>query len=122
TAGAAALRAAAARSALRAVAVLEGRPDLAGPALERVKAPALLVVAGRDTPLLRLNHQALRRLRSPAMLEIAPGAMHGLGDPEAREMAVTRVVDWFCTHLGVREPDRISTGFGKVKHPVILIR
>jgi putative phosphoribosyl transferase len=122
TAGAAALRVAAERHGLRAVVVLEGRPDLAGPVLERVMAPTLLVVAGRDTPLLRLNHQALRRLKGPAMLAVVPGAMHGLDEPKAREMAVPRMVDWLCTHLGVREPARGGTAFGDVEHLLIFTR
>lgn len=122
SAGAAALRAAAERRGVRAVVVLEGRPDLAGAALEKVKAPTLLVVAGRDTPLLRLNRAVLERMKCPAMLEVVPGAVHGLDEPGQREMAVTRIVDWLCTHLGVREPARGGAGWGDTDHPLIVTR
>ena len=43
-----------------------GRPDLAGDALARVKAPTLLIVGSLDTEVLVLNHTALRALRCEA--------------------------------------------------------
>lgn len=120
TAGAAAMRLAAERKGVRAVAVLEGRPDLAVAALERVKAPTLLVVAGLDAPLLRLNRRAMRRLRAPVLLEVIPGALHGLREPGGRAMMLARVADWFGTHLGTREPARGGTGMGSAEHPLSL--
>ena len=120
TAAAAAVKTAVSRKGLRALALLEGRPDLAGPAVESVRVPTLLVVAGRDAPLLQANHRVLRRFRCPAMLEVVPGALHGLGEPDERAMVVRRVADWFGTHLGTREPARGGTPAGGVVHPVYL--
>src|SRR5262245_11030878 len=37
-----------------------GRPDLAGPALPRVRAPTLLIVGGKDLQVLELNQETLR--------------------------------------------------------------
>ena len=120
TAAAAAVKTAASRKGVRALALLEGRPDLAGPAVESVRVPTLLVVAGRDAPLLQANHRVLRRLRCPAMLEVVPGALHGLREADERAMVVRRVADWFGTHLGTREPARGGTPAGGVVHPVYL--
>src|SRR5262245_35343134 len=39
-----------------------GRPDLAGVALTRVRAPTLRIVGGNDEPVITLNRQALVRL------------------------------------------------------------
>ncbi|HEX6911836.1 MAG TPA: hypothetical protein VF142_15645 [Longimicrobium sp.] len=121
TAGAAALRAAAARRRVGAVAVLEGRPALAGAALQRVRSPVLLVVGGLDSPLLRLNHRVMGRLRAPALLEVVPGALHVLAGPRSREMVVARVADWFGTHLGTREPARGGTGMGIASHALTFV-
>src|SRR5262245_21918339 len=64
TGGGAALAAAADRPlAVGAVVSRGGRPDLAGEALERVKAPTLLIVGGHDEPVIGKNRDALARLR-----------------------------------------------------------
>src|SRR5262245_15288388 len=42
-----------------------GRPDLAGEALESVRAPTLLIVGGDDVPVIALNEKALARLAAP---------------------------------------------------------
>src|SRR4051794_27804074 len=62
TGAAAALVAAAERpSSVAAVVSRGGRPDLAGDALQRVVAPTLLIVGGRDTDVIELNRLAQRR-------------------------------------------------------------
>jgi putative phosphoribosyl transferase len=67
-----------------------GRPDLAGPALERVTAPTLLIVGGTDTQVLALNRQAAGRLTAPHRLEIVPGTGHLFEEPGALD-AVARL-------------------------------
>src|SRR5205823_7956550 len=84
TGGGAALVAAAERpEAVRAVVSRGGRPDLAGAALGRVRAPTLLVVGGRDLPVIDMNQDALRQLHSECRLEIVPGATHLFEEPAA---------------------------------------
>src|SRR6266540_7120650 len=53
-----------------------GRPDLAGGALPRVQAPALLIVGGNDDAVIHLNEQALAQMQAGAekKLMIVPGA------------------------------------------------
>ena len=64
TGAAAALVAAAVRSGVvGAVVSRGGRPDLAGPALMRVRAPTLLIVGGNDVQVIQLNRAALAQLR-----------------------------------------------------------
>jgi len=58
TGGGAALVAAADRPEIFAVVSRGGRPDLAGPALPRVKAPTLLIVGGEDVPVIGMNRAA----------------------------------------------------------------
>jgi putative phosphoribosyl transferase len=73
TGAAAALVAAAERPKLVAAVVSRGgRPDLAGPALERVTAPTLLIVGGADTQILALNRQAAGRLCAPHRMKVVP--------------------------------------------------
>ncbi|MCL4315526.1 MAG: alpha/beta fold hydrolase, partial [Gammaproteobacteria bacterium] len=49
-----------------------GRPDLAGPALARVKAPTLLLVGGEDAVVIDLNKEAFEQLQVEKKLEIIP--------------------------------------------------
>jgi pimeloyl-ACP methyl ester carboxylesterase len=76
-----------------------GRPDLAGSALDDVRAPTLLVVGGADTDVLELNRRALAALRCPAALEVVPGATHLFEEPGAMEMVQALAGDWFARHL-----------------------
>jgi putative phosphoribosyl transferase len=101
TGAAAALIAAADRSAaVRAIVSRGGRADLAGPALERVRAPSLLIVGERDEVVIELNREALSRLTSPAELVIVPQATHLFEEPGTLERVVDLAIDWFEKHLG----------------------
>jgi putative phosphoribosyl transferase len=75
TGAAAALVAAAERlEVVHAVISHEGRPDLAGAALERVEAPTLLVVEPAHAPLVDMNRDAMQRMRAHVELELAAPA------------------------------------------------
>jgi dienelactone hydrolase len=101
TGAAAALIAAAERPArVRAVVSRGGRPDLAGDALRRVRAPTLLIVGGNDPEVLRLNEHALAALAGEARLEIIPGATHLFEEQGALERVAQLARDWFVHHLG----------------------
>jgi putative phosphoribosyl transferase len=103
TGAAAALIAAAERpEKVGAVVSRGGRPDLAGEALRRVRAPTLLIVGGNDPDVLRLNQQALALLAGKARLEIVPGATHLFEEPGALERVAVLARDWFLQHLGQR--------------------
>lgn len=99
TGAAAALIAAAARPAnVRAVVSRGGRPDLAGNALEQVRAPTLLIVGGDDEPVLALNQQAARRLRCVHQLAIVPGATHLFEEAGALDAVTRLAANWFQRH------------------------
>ncbi|MFY0578054.1 dienelactone hydrolase family protein [Cystobacter fuscus] len=101
TGAAAALVAAADRTeAIGAVVSRGGRPDLAGDALERVRAPTLLIVGGADDIVLDLNQEALERLHSPKALEVIPGATHLFPESGALERVARLAGDWFVRFLG----------------------
>ena len=100
TGAAAALVAAAERpERVRAVVSRGGRPDLAGEALRRVRAPTLLIVGGDDRQVLELNRLALARLEAEAELEIVPGATHLFEEPGALEQVAQLARAWFERHL-----------------------
>jgi putative phosphoribosyl transferase len=93
TGAAAALITAADRpSRVGAVVSRGGRPDLAGDALGRVRAPTLLVVGGRDTDVLRLNQDAAARLAGPVEIAVVPGAGHLFEERGALEEVVQLTV------------------------------
>ncbi|MDQ3973491.1 MAG: dienelactone hydrolase family protein [Actinomycetota bacterium] len=100
TGAAGALVAAARRpDAVAAVVSRGGRPDLAGEALEQVRAPTLLIVGGADTTVLELNRQARQRLSGPAQLEVVEAAGHLFEEPGALEQVAALARDWFQRQL-----------------------
>jgi putative phosphoribosyl transferase len=77
-----------------------GRPDLVPvEALDRVRAPTLLVVGGRDDVVLELNRQVDRELRCTHRLEVVPGATHLFEEPGALEQVTRLAGEWFTRHL-----------------------
>jgi putative phosphoribosyl transferase len=76
-----------------------GRPDLAGDALPRVKAPTLLLVGGEDASVLTLNRAASHALRTENRLEIVPGATHLFTEPGALDKVAQLACDWFRQYL-----------------------
>jgi putative phosphoribosyl transferase len=100
TGAAAALEAAAALpDVVAAVVSRGGRPDLAGSALPRVRAPVLLIVGGNDPQVLELNRAALAQLRCEQQLSIVPGATHVFEEPGALDEVARLARDWFSRHL-----------------------
>jgi putative phosphoribosyl transferase len=101
TGGGAALVAAAERpDAVGAVVSRGGRPDLAGPALAHVHAPTLLIVGGRDVPVIGMNEEAMARMGNAMVeLEIVPGATHLFEEPGKLEIVAQLARDWFLQHL-----------------------
>lgn len=98
TGAAAALRAAASAD-IAAVVSRGGRPDLAGEALSRVRAPTLLLVGSRDPTVLHLNQMALSRFSCFARLIVIPNAGHLFEEPGALEEVGNLAARWFVGHL-----------------------
>ncbi|HEV2784238.1 MAG TPA: alpha/beta fold hydrolase [Actinophytocola sp.] len=104
TGAAAALVAAAERpDAVRTVVSRGGRPDLAGDHLRAVRAPTLLIVGGRDQPVIELNRAAMPMLTAETRLEIVPRATHLFAEPGALDQVARLAADWFSRHLTSKE-------------------
>ena len=99
TGAGAALVAAANDGRIFAVVSRGGRPDLAADALERVRAPTLLIVGGHDYPVIALNREAQRRLKTESELVIVSGATHLFEEPGALDEVITHASRWFLAHL-----------------------
>lgn len=99
TGAAAALVAAADDPSIASIVSRGGRPDLAGEALPRVKAPTLLIVGGDDHLVVDLNRDALERLACPRELAVIPGATHLFEEPGALEQVAHLALDWFRRHF-----------------------
>jgi putative phosphoribosyl transferase len=76
-----------------------GRPDLAGPALGRVRAPTLLIVGGADREVLELNRQAAAQLVTQHEIAVIPGATHLFPEKGALEQVIDRSVAWLTRWL-----------------------
>jgi putative phosphoribosyl transferase len=104
TGAAAALRAAVVSAAVvGAVVARGGRPDLAGEALQHVKAPTLLIVGERDEDVLRLNEEAYEELRCEKSLAIVPHATHLFQEPSTLDEVARLAAAWFRKHFGGRQ-------------------
>jgi pimeloyl-ACP methyl ester carboxylesterase len=99
--GAAAALVAAAERPQRVAAVVSrgGRPDLADGALDRVRAPTLLIVGGDDAGVVELNEAAAARLGSVSRLAVVPGATHLFEEPGALEAVADLAARGFARHL-----------------------
>ncbi|MFN8644934.1 MAG: dienelactone hydrolase family protein [Candidatus Binatia bacterium] len=113
TGAAAALAAAADEPGIAAVVSRGGRPDLAGGALPRVRAPTLLSVGGEDHHVIALNRQARGQLGCESELAIVPGATHLFEEHGALDQVAALAAGWFNRHLaaapapgGARRNDR----------------
>lgn len=75
-----------------AIVSIDGRTDLAIDSLRGLKTPTLLVV--HDMPVLRMNREALTKIRGDRRIEIVHGA-----DCAAIECVVQKTARWFADHL-----------------------
>ncbi len=100
TGGGAALIAAAERPAdISTVVSRGGRPDLAGSALPRVKAPTLLIVGSLDTPVISMNRDAMRQMTAHVTLDVVPGASHLFEEPGTLEQVAALAAGWFDHYM-----------------------
>lgn len=97
--GAALVAAARIPDLIAAVVSRGGRPDLAGAALPRVKAPTLLIVGGDDTPVIGMNEEAYAQMTAVRRLDIVPGATHLFEEPGTLEQVARLARDWFRKYL-----------------------
>jgi len=91
-----------------------GRPDLAGDALPKVQSPTLLIVGGRDYPVIEMNKAALARMQCEKELKIVTGATHLFEERGTLEQVADLAADWFQRHLVaatlVSEPGAVAMG------------
>jgi putative phosphoribosyl transferase len=79
---------------IRAVVSRGGRPDLAGEALGRVRAPTLLIVGGADREVVELNRDAAGRLTTEQQITVVTGATHLFSEPGALEQVIDASIGW----------------------------
>ncbi|WP_033299667.1 dienelactone hydrolase family protein [Nocardiopsis gilva] len=100
TGAAAALRTAVRRpDRARAVVCRGGRVDLAQETLERISAPVLLIAGSADAPIVRISHEAARRIRAPHQVYIVLGATHLFMEPGALDEVARVSGEWFERYL-----------------------
>lgn len=100
TGAASALKAAAQMNSISAIVSRGGRPDLAGDALEKVKAPTLLIVGGLDLDVLQLNREAFTHLKCKKQLQVVKGATHLFEEAGKMKEVCELAGNWFSRHMG----------------------
>ncbi len=98
-AGAALVAAVDPRVKVAAVVSRGGRPDLAGGALTKVRAPTLLIVGGRDDVVLEMNRRAQAMMPGECELTVVRGATHLFEEPGMLEQVALLAGEWFIDHL-----------------------
>ncbi len=76
-----------------------GRPDLAEPFLDKLTAPTLLIVGGRDDVVIELNRKAYSMMKAEKEFVIVPGATHLFEEPGTLEEVARLAASWFKKHL-----------------------
>jgi putative phosphoribosyl transferase len=102
--GAAAAFVASVRGDGRVVAIVSrgGRPDLAGSGtIGAVTAPTLLLVGGRDAPVLAINRACVAGLHCEHSLVVVPGANHLFEEPGTLDEAAKLATEWFLRWFAV---------------------
>ncbi len=87
------------RHLIAAIVSRGGRPDVAGAALPRVRAPTLLIVGEADSGVIELNEEALVQLTCKKHLAIVPKAGHLFEEPGTLDQVVALARDWFVPRL-----------------------
>jgi putative phosphoribosyl transferase len=100
TGAASALKAAAKLSKQIATVVSRGgRPDLAGPVLQFVNCPVLLIVGSLDTQVIEFNQLAYQKLHGIKKIEIVNGASHLFEEEGKLEEVALLAKGWFTDFL-----------------------
>ena len=88
---------------IAAVVSLGGRVDMTGrQALDKVRAPTLLIVGGLDHDVVGLNRMAFSALHCDKQLEVINGAGHLFEEAGALDAAIALTRDWFTHHFNGR--------------------
>lgn len=104
TGAASALRAAAYfGDVIKAVVSRGGRPDLALSALHQVTAPTLLIVGGRDMPVIEMNKTAYDELHCTKEMKVVTGATHLFEEPEKLSEVADLAISWYKKHLATEK-------------------
>lgn len=83
-----------------ALVCLNGRPDLAGPAVvAAVNAPTLLLVGSDDAKAVTRNDAAYQHLRCERSLAVVPQAGPTFEEAGVLAHAVDKATDWFSAHF-----------------------
>jgi dienelactone hydrolase len=80
-----------------------GRPDLARSALPYVKSPTLLIVGGRDLPVIAMNRDAYNELHAEKKLVVIPGATHLFEEMGALEEVARLANNWFVNYVASKQ-------------------
>lgn len=92
---------------IRAIVSRGGRPDYVPTYLPHVKAPTLLLVGGKDNPILEPNRGALKLIGSKIKkLAVVDGASHLFEEPGKMNEVARLSVAWFEKHLLSGRPVR----------------
>lgn len=79
---------------IHSVVACGGQMDLGRIDLNKIKSPTLLIVGGRDIPLVEANRRAASLLRCETSVAVIPRASHFFEEPGARSAVTRAALEW----------------------------
>lgn len=92
-------------SKIKALVSIEGQTDLAENEISEIVSPILLIVAEYDFHAIKLNSNALKRIKALKNMVIIPGASHFFEEPKKIDRLAEVATSWFKKYLKVNPPE-----------------
>ena len=89
---------------VRALALCDGRADLAGSALPAVRAPTLLAAPGGHENTIDIDRSAIEQMTATTQLAIIPGAGPRFEEPGALDEVIQLAAEWLLDHFAQALP------------------
>lgn len=84
---------------IKAVVSRGGRPDLASNALHQLTAPTLLIVGGKDIPIIEMNKRAYDELHCEKEMKVITDATHLFEEPGKLIEVADSAIIWYNKYL-----------------------
>lgn len=89
--------------AIKAAILLSGRLDLVREELSQSPTPLLMITGEYDFQCVKLNKEALNKIKAPKQLAIIPGASHLFEEPGKTNEAARIAISWLAKYLAVEK-------------------
>lgn len=94
--------------AVKALVLIDGRPDSAAKELPRVASPVQLIAPEYDFHAIKSGRDVLDILAVPKSFVIIPGASHFFEEPDKLELVAKASTAWYRKYMPERQPQAVK--------------